>query len=80
MDLYSEYLNEINDRKTQGLQSKPIDNGALLDAIIANIKDQSNPNREQSLNFFIYNTLPGTTSSAASKASMLKKSLLALPG
>jgi aconitate hydratase 2/2-methylisocitrate dehydratase len=38
MDLYSEYLNEINDRKTQGLQPKPIDNGALLDAIIANIK------------------------------------------
>ena len=73
MDLYSEYLNEINDRKTQGLQPKPIDNGALLDAIIANIKDPSNPNREQSLNFFIYNTLPGTTSAAASKASMLKE-------
>ena len=73
MVLYNEYLNEINDRKKQGLQPKPIDDGALLDEIISNIKDPSSPHREQSLTFFIFNTLPGTTGAAASKARMLKE-------
>ena len=57
MVLYNEYLNEINDRKKQGLQPKPIDDGDLLDEIITNIKDPSSPHREQSLTFLIFNSI-----------------------
>ena len=61
MNLYSEYLNEIEERKTQGLNPKPIDDGALLSEIIGQIEDLENEHRVASLKFFIYNTLPGTT-------------------
>ncbi|NRB73407.1 MAG: bifunctional aconitate hydratase 2/2-methylisocitrate dehydratase [Verrucomicrobiales bacterium] len=76
MNLYSEYLNEIEERKTQGLNPKPIDDGALLSEIIAQIKDLENEHREASLKFFIYNTLPGTTSAAGVKAQFLKEIIL----
>ena len=66
MNTYQEYLTEIEERKTQGLSPKPIDGSELIAEIIAQIKDSGNEHRKESLNFFIYNTLPGTTSSGLS--------------
>ena len=77
MSLYSEYLSEIKNRKEElGLAPKPIDSADLLAEIIEQIKDQDNAHREESLNFFIYNTLPGTTSAAGVKAKFLKEIIL----
>tara|TARA_B110001454_G_scaffold15885_1_gene14246 strand:+ start:2620 stop:5409 length:2790 start_codon:yes stop_codon:yes gene_type:complete len=73
MSLYTEYLEEIEVRKNElGLHPKPIDGAELLSEIIAQIKDTGNEYREGSLNFFIYNTLPGTTPAAVVKAAFLK--------
>jgi len=78
MSLYLEYIKEIESRKNDlGLAPKPIDSADLLSEIITQIKDQSNAHREDSLNFFIYNTLPGTTSAAGVKAEFLKEIILA---
>ncbi|WP_424966537.1 MULTISPECIES: bifunctional aconitate hydratase 2/2-methylisocitrate dehydratase [unclassified Dinoroseobacter] len=76
MSLYSEYLTEIETRKEQGLNPKPIDDGALTSEIIAQIKDTGNAHRADSLQFFIYNTLPGTTAAARQKADFLKEIIL----
>ncbi|WP_207428227.1 bifunctional aconitate hydratase 2/2-methylisocitrate dehydratase [Pedobacter sp. SYSU D00535] len=76
MNTYYEYINEIEERKSQGLHPKPIDGAELLTEIIAQIKDENNSHREDSLNFFIYNTLPGTTPAAAVKAKFLKEIIL----
>jgi aconitate hydratase 2/2-methylisocitrate dehydratase len=76
MNAYQEYIKEIEERKTQGLHPKPIDGAELLSEIIAQIKDNGNEYREDSLKFFIYNTLPGTTSAAAEKAKFLKEIIL----
>jgi len=77
MSLYLEYIAEIESRKKKlGLAPKPIDSADLLAEIITQIKDQENPYREDSLNFFIYNTLPGTTSAAGKKAKFLKEIIL----
>ncbi len=77
MSLYSEYLEEIEVRKNElGLNPKPIDGAELLSEIIAQIKDTGNEHREGSLNFFIYNTLPGTTPAAVVKAAFLKDIVL----
>ena len=76
MSIYKDYLKEIEERKSQGLHPKPIDGEELLSEIITQIKDVNNPNREESLNFFIYNTLPGTTSAAGVKAKFLKEIIL----
>ena len=76
MNIYNDYIKEIEERKAQGLHPKPIDGAELTSAIIAQIKDSSNPNRKDSLNFFIYNTLPGTTSAAGVKAKFLKEIIL----
>ncbi|MFI1743049.1 bifunctional aconitate hydratase 2/2-methylisocitrate dehydratase [Thalassobellus sediminis] len=76
MNTYKDYIKEIEERKVQGLNPKPIDGGDLLSEIIAQIKDTSNPYREDSLKFFIYNTLPGTTSAAGVKAAFLKEIIL----
>ncbi|MEO1825933.1 MAG: bifunctional aconitate hydratase 2/2-methylisocitrate dehydratase, partial [Roseibacillus sp.] len=73
MNLYSEYLREIEERKDQGLHPKPIDGGPLLAEIIGQIEDLGNEHREDSLRFFIYNTLPGTTAAAGVKAQFLKR-------
>ena len=51
MSLYTDYLNEIETRKDQGLNPKPIDDGALLKEIIAQIKDVSHEFRKDSLHF-----------------------------
>lgn len=76
MNTYKDYLKEIEERKDQGLHPKPIDDGGLLSEIIEQIKDTNNEHREDSLNFFIYNTLPGTTSAAGVKAQFLKEIIL----
>lgn len=77
MSLYSEYLEEIAVRKKDlGLNPQPIDGAELLAEIIAQIKDTENEHRKESLNFFIYNTLPGTTSAAGVKAQFLKEIIL----
>ena len=76
MSIYQEYLKEIEERKTQGLHPKPIDGAELLSEIIAQIKDVNNANRADSLQFFIYNTLPGTTPAAGVKAKFLKEIIL----
>jgi aconitate hydratase 2/2-methylisocitrate dehydratase len=73
MSLYTEYLNEIETRKNQGLNPKPIEDGALVEELISQIKDLTNEHRKASLDFFIYNTLPGTTSAAGAKAKYLKE-------
>jgi aconitate hydratase 2/2-methylisocitrate dehydratase len=74
MSLYIEYIKEIESRKNElGLAPKPIDSADLLSEIITQIKDQENEYRADSLNFFIYNTLPGTTSAAGVKAAFLKE-------
>ncbi|UWQ03472.1 bifunctional aconitate hydratase 2/2-methylisocitrate dehydratase (plasmid) [Aliiroseovarius crassostreae] len=76
MSLYTDYLTEIETRKAQGLNPKPIDGGDLVAELIEQIKDTGNEHREDSLKFFIYNTLPGTTSAAGVKAAFLKEIIL----
>ncbi|MBV2146929.1 bifunctional aconitate hydratase 2/2-methylisocitrate dehydratase [Sphingobium sp. AS12] len=76
MSIYLDYLAEIDSRKTQGLAPKPIDDGVLLTEIIAIIQDAASEHRADALKFFIYNTLPGTTSAAAAKAAFLKQIIL----
>ncbi|HAO06465.1 MAG TPA: bifunctional aconitate hydratase 2/2-methylisocitrate dehydratase [Chryseobacterium sp.] len=76
MNIYQDYIQEIEERKTQGLHPKPIDSAELLSEIIAQIKDTANQYRADSLKFFIYNTLPGTTSAAGVKAKFLKEIIL----
>ncbi|UZD91364.1 bifunctional aconitate hydratase 2/2-methylisocitrate dehydratase [Cognatishimia activa] len=80
MSLYTDYLSEIETRKGEGLSPKPIDDGALTAEIIEQIKDTGNEHREASLNFFIYNTLPGTTGAAGVKAAFLKDIILGNAG
>lgn len=76
MSIYKDYIKEIEERKTQGLHPKPIDGAELLSEIITQIKDSGNADRSDSLQFFIYNTLPGTTSAAGVKAKFLKEIIL----
>lgn len=73
MHLYQDYIKEIEERKEQGLHPKPIDGAELLTEVISQIKDVTNPYRKDSLHFFIYNTLPGTTPAAGVKAQFLKE-------
>ena len=76
MSLYSDYLAEIETRKEQGLAPKPIDAGGLTGELIALIRDEASPHRADALKYFIYNTLPGTTSAASVKAAFLKDIIL----
>jgi len=77
MSLYLEYIEEIKNRKEElGLAPLPIDSAELLSEIITQIKDVKNQYRKDSLHFFIYNTLPGTTSAASAKAAFLKDIIL----
>ena len=76
MSIYQDYIKEIEERQTQGLHPKPIDSAELLNDIITQIKDTGNAYRADSLQFFIYNTLPGTTPAAGVKAKFLKEIVL----
>ena len=58
MSVYSDYLDQIEERKKQGLH--PADRGRhLVEALIANMTDAASEHREASLDFFVRNTLPG---------------------
>ena len=76
MSIYKNYIQEISERKTQGLKAKPIDDDQLLATVISQIKDVNHPDRTDSIWFFIYNTLPGTTSAATVKAKFLKEIIM----
>ena len=76
MSIYNDYVQEVVERKGQGLHPKPIDSAELLSEVIAQIKDKNNEHREESLRLFIYNTLPGTTPAAGVKAQFLKEIIL----
>ena len=76
MSFYTAYLEEIEKRKDEGLNPKPIEDGMLLAEIIEQIRDSQHQHRNESLEFFIYNTLPGTTSAACVKADFLKEIIL----
>ena len=76
MSLYQEYLKEIDLRKEDGLHPKPIEDGELLSEIIHQIKDETHQYRGDSINFFTYNVIPGTTSAASVKAKFLKDIIL----
>ena len=76
MNIYENYLEEIENRREEGLHPKPIDGAELLTKIIDQIKEVDNEDREDSLLFFIYNVLPGTTSAAGVKAKFLKEIIL----
>ena len=76
MNLYESYLEEIEERKAMGLHPKPIDDEALTTEIISQIKDTKNEYRKDSLKYFIYNVLPGTTGAAGVKAQFLKEIIL----
>lgn len=76
MSKYTEYLAQISERETQGLHPLPIDGADLVSELIEQIKDQDHEHRADSLNFFIYNVLPGTTSAARVKAQFLKEIVL----
>ena len=73
---YTNYLAEIKERKNIGLNPKPIDESELLSEIILQIKDTESIHREDSLKFFIYNIIPGTTPAATEKAKFLKEIIL----
>jgi aconitate hydratase 2/2-methylisocitrate dehydratase len=76
MTTYQDYIKEIEERKQAGLHPKPIDESELLSEIITQIKDTNNEHRADSLQFFIYNTLPGTTPAAKVKSDFLKEIIL----
>jgi aconitate hydratase 2 / 2-methylisocitrate dehydratase len=77
MSLYTDYLKEIELREKElGLHPKPIDSADLLAEIIDQIRDTAHEHRADSLKFFIYNALPGTTSAAGVKAKFLKQIIL----
>ena len=76
MSFYTAYLEEIGKRKDEGLNPKPIEDGALVAELIEQIRDSQHQYRNDSLEFFIYNTLPGTTSAARVKAEFLKEIIL----
>ncbi len=76
MSLYQDYLKEIEERKKMGLHPQPVDGAELLSEIIEQIKDVNNEHRADSLKYFIYNTLPGTTPAAGVKAEFLKDIIL----
>ena len=76
MRLYLDYLTQIENRKKEGLKPKPIEDGELLKEIISQIKDPNNKHRKNSIDFLIYNTIPGTTSAALEKSKFLKEIIL----
>jgi aconitate hydratase 2/2-methylisocitrate dehydratase len=76
MNIYVDYIKEIEERRGQNLHPKPIDEAELIGEIISQIKEPKNEHRKDSLKFFIYNTLPGTTAAAGVKAFFLKEIIL----
>ncbi len=73
MNLLETYFEEIEDRESQGLSAKPIENAELVTELIEEIKTSNSVNRKKALNLLIYNVLPGTTSAAHKKALFLRE-------
>lgn len=46
MNIYEDYLKEIEERRSLGLHPKPIDGSELLESIISQIKDVENPHQK----------------------------------
>ena len=77
MKSFEKYLKQIKkERKDLGLSPKPIDDANIINDIIYYIKGPDCPNRKLSIDFFIYNVLPGTTNAANVKANFLKDIIL----
>ena len=76
MSEYQDYLKEISERASEGLHPLPINGAELVTELIAQIKDDNHEYRKDSLHYFIYNVLPGTTAAAAVKAAFLKEIIL----
>jgi aconitate hydratase 2/2-methylisocitrate dehydratase len=76
MSLYTDYLQQIDTRKEQGLHPKPIEDADMVQVLIDQVLDTGHEHRAGSLHFLIYNTLPGTTSAAGVKAKFLKDIIL----
>ena len=76
MSLYTDYLEQIESRRQHGLHPKPIEDADLVEALIEIILADGHEHRADALNFFIYNTLPGTTTAAGAKAGFLKRIVL----
>ena len=76
MSFYKDYCKDIEERSMQGLKPKPIDDADLLIEIIRDIKDENSSLRKKSLDFFVFNVLPGTTFAAREKANFLKEIIL----
>ena len=74
--MYQNYIKENAERKKIGLNPKPISNASLLKDIIKEIQNENSSCKEECLNFFIYNVLPGTTSAAKVKSEFLKDIIL----
>ncbi|MDJ0917128.1 MAG: bifunctional aconitate hydratase 2/2-methylisocitrate dehydratase [Woeseiaceae bacterium] len=72
MSAYADYLQDIEKRKGEGLHPKPVEDAALAAELIEQIINPGHEHRKESLEFLIYNTLPGTTSAAGEKARFLK--------
>ena len=78
MTQYETYLEEIELRRKQGLHPKPIDDKKLTDEIICHIKNAESEHKEDAIKFLVFNTLPGTTGAASSKAIFLKEIILGI--
>ena len=76
MSVYKTYLEDIAKRKEKGLNPKPIDDDLLVKELVLQIIDEKNIYREDSLNFLIYNVLPGTTNAANEKSKFLKEIII----
>ncbi|MGB1505646.1 MAG: aconitase family protein, partial [Acidimicrobiales bacterium] len=76
MTLYDEYLSESADRALHGLHPKPVDGADLLAEIVGHMEDADSEHRADCLDFFVFNVLPGTTSAAGLKATVLKDVIL----
>ena len=75
MSAYENYLKDIETRKTEGLNPKPIEDSQTVIELISHIK-QNNAHKKDCLDHLIYNTLPGTTGAAKEKAKFLKEIIL----
>lgn len=76
MSEYQDYLKEISERASVGLHPLPINGAELVTELIAQIKEDNHEYRKDSLHYFIYNVLPGTTAAATVKAAFLKEIIL----
>ena len=76
MSKYQDYLKEISERASEGLHPLPINGADLVSELVTQIKKEDHEYRKDSLHYFIYNVLPGTTSAAGVKAAFLKEIIL----